>query len=65
MINFNDIHTAQARYQEWVVVAEQENQVVKETKKGETAVSRLSQHLAYLGSRLQGQRLSQTAHSYR
>lgn len=65
MINFNDIHTAQARYQEWVVVAEQENQVVKEAKKDETAVSRLSQYLGYLGSRLQGQRLSQTAHSYR
>ena len=65
MINFNDIHTAQARYQEWVVVAEQENQVAKDVKGSETAVSRLSQHLAHLGSRLQGQRLSQTAHSYR
>lgn len=65
MINFNDIHTAQARYQEWVVVAEQENQVAKNEKGGETAVSRLSKQITSLSSRLQGQRLSPAAQSYR
>ncbi|MCB9435340.1 MAG: hypothetical protein H6668_25540 [Ardenticatenaceae bacterium] len=65
MINFNDIHTAQARYQEWVTVAEQENQAAKNAEGGKTAVSRLSKHLTQLGNRLQGHRLSPAAPSYR